>query len=92
MANVALEYRDPAKRASDGEDAVRLLEAFGALAIAQDLRDATSDESADLAAQLSQIGASGLAAQSRLSGYDADRERLAAAVQALVGIHPPSLP
>lgn len=42
VANIALDFRPPDKRASDGEDVVRLIEAFGALALLSDLGDATA--------------------------------------------------
>lgn len=68
VANIALEHRAPKKRASDGEDACRLLTTFGALAILDDLHQANSDERRQFRAHLTEIGASGLAAQSKVSG------------------------
>lgn len=70
--------------ASDGEDAVRLVEAFGAIALAHDLRHAELEERRQLAARLEQIGGTALAAQSRVSGYAADPERIRVAADELV--------
>lgn len=84
VANLALELRPPDKRASDGEDAVRLLETFGALAVAKDLGAATPAEAARLRTLLGQVGAGGLSAQSRVSGYEPDAERLRLAVEAVL--------
>lgn len=83
VANISLEMRTAEKRASDGEDVVRLLEAFGVLAILDDLALATAAEADGLLRLLNQIGASGLAAQSTVSGYLPDRERLTASVDRL---------
>ena len=48
VATVALEFRTAEKRASDGEDIVRLSEAFGSLAVLADLEHATPEERVDL--------------------------------------------
>ena len=48
VANIALGFRTPDKRASDGEDIVRLIEAFGSLALLADLEVATPEERTDL--------------------------------------------
>ena len=90
VGNLALEHRTPDKRASDGEDAVRLLETFGALALAADLAAATPAESGLLARVLGQVGASGLEAQARASGYRPDPGRAPAAVAALLARLPAS--
>ncbi|HUP87410.1 MAG TPA: hypothetical protein VM143_17295 [Acidimicrobiales bacterium] len=83
-ANIGLEHRPAEKVASDGEDAVRLVEAFGALALAHDLRQATPGERRDVVARLEQIGGSALAAQARVSGYDADPGRIRVVVDELL--------
>ena len=83
VGNLALELRPPEKRASDGEDAVRLLETFGALAVAADVRSATALEVRRLRTLLDQIGAGGLSAQARRSGHDPDPDRLRLAVEAV---------
>lgn len=84
VANLALELRPAEKRASDGEDAVRLLETFGALAIVADVRSASPAEARRLRMVLGQVGASGLSAQSRLSGHDPDPDRLRLAVEGVI--------
>jgi len=84
IANFGLELRPAEKMASDGEDAVRLVEAFGALAVAHDLRHARPDERGRLVAGLEQVGGSALAAQARVSGYDADAQRMSFVVDELV--------
>lgn len=82
--HVGLELRPAEKVASDGEDAVRLVEAFGALAVAHDLRNAAPAERQELVARLEQIGGSALAAQARVSGYEADPQRIGLVVDELV--------
>lgn len=90
VANIALEMRTPDKRASDGEDAVRLIEAFGVLAVFDDIAGATSAEREGLRTLLHQIGAGGLAAQSTASGYAPDRQRLEESIARLMdGLQPP---
>jgi len=84
VANIALEFREPHKRASDAEDAVRLLFAFGAGAILTDLRIAHADERIRVQALLEQIAATGFAAQARANGYVANETRLAAGIQRIV--------
>ena len=84
VANLALEHRPPAKRASDGEDAMRLATSFGALALAADLAVATPDERARLARLLAAVGGSGLRAQAAASGFDVDVDRAEAVVDALL--------
>lgn len=85
VANIALEFREPNKRASDAEDAVRLLLAFGAGGLSEDLRDARAHERARLLGLLGQLGASGLVAQARLSGWgDVEPERVEAVVGRLM--------
>lgn len=86
VANFGLELRPAEKVASDGEDAVRLVEAFGALAVAHDLRHAEADERARLVARLEQVGGRALAAQARVSGYEADPERIRIVVDELVRV------
>jgi hypothetical protein len=76
VANIALEHRAPAKRASDAEDAARLADAFGSMALAQDLGVATDGERRQLVRLLAAIGASGLTAQSHISGYRVELIRL----------------
>lgn len=77
-ANVALEFRTAEKRASDGEDIVRLTEAFGTLALLADLAHATPDERVDLHHHLVQLGPGGISGQARASGlaHDVDRLRI----------------
>lgn len=84
VANITLELRRPEKRAGDGEDAVRLIEAFGSLALLRDLEAATPEERADLRSHLDRIGAGGLHGQARAGGLTADRARLEAAVDDLL--------
>lgn len=84
VANVALDFRTPEKRASDGEDVVRLIEAFGALALLSDLVNATPEERADLREHLVQLGAGGLAGQARAARLDHDPARLKIAVSRVV--------
>lgn len=84
VANVALDFRTPEKRASDGEDVVRLTEAFGALALLSDLDNATPEERADLHQHLVQLGAGGLAGQARAARLDHDPDRLRIAVSRIV--------
>lgn len=84
VANIGLDFRTPEKRASDGEDVVRLIEAFGALALLSDLETATPEERADLHEYLVQLGAGGLAGQARAARLDHDPNRLGIAVSRLV--------
>ena len=84
VANITLEFRTPDKRASDGEDVVRLIEAFGSLAILADLGGATADERVVLARHLGQVGVGGIAGQARAAGHPHDRQRLEIAVQRLI--------
>lgn len=84
IANITLELRQPEKRASDGEHAVRLIEAFGSTALCADLTEATPDERADLHHHLEQIGAGGLDGQSRAAGFPRDRARLEVVVDDLL--------
>jgi hypothetical protein len=83
-ANVALEFRLPAKRASDGEDTARLLIAFGPLALLDDLGRAGADERADLRHHLSALGGGGISGQARAAGFDHDERRVAEVVDRLV--------
>lgn len=83
VANIALEFRAPDKRASDGEDVVRLIEAFGSLALLADLETATAEERADLGQQLGQLGAGGIAGQARAANHPHERDRLDIAVRRL---------
>lgn len=84
VANIGLDFRRSEKRASDGEDVVRLIEAFGALALLSDLETATLQERADLHEHLVQLGAGGLAGQARAARLDHDPDRLRIAVARLV--------
>lgn len=84
VANITLEHRTPEKRASDGEHAVRLIEAFGSLALLRDLEPATAEERADLRRNLELLGAGGLDGQARAAGFQRDRARLEAAVADLL--------
>lgn len=84
VANVALDFRTPEKRASDGEDVVRLIEAFGALALLADLEEANSEERADLHDHLVRLGAGGLAGQARAARLDHDPDRLRMAISRMV--------
>lgn len=67
-ANLFLEDRPPAKRASDGHDALSLLDAFGPLALAHDLRLLPAERRRLLAELVQEVGYGGFAAQARLSG------------------------
>lgn len=89
VANIALEFRTPEKRASDGEDVVRLIDAFGSLALLADLEEATVDERTDLHHHLGQVGAGGIAGQARAAGHPHDRERLEAAVRKMLDVLEP---
>lgn len=84
VANVAMEFRPPAKRASDGEDVVRLLFAFGAPALLEDLRAADVAERDDLHHHLAALGGGGLSGQARAAGFDHERGRVVAAVERLL--------
>ncbi len=70
VGNVHLEFREPAKRASDGLDALTLLEAYGPAQIAADLSSAPLERRSLLADRLETVGFSGLAAQSRVARGD----------------------
>ncbi len=82
-ANVALEFRTAEKRASDGEDVVRLTDAFGTLALLADLDHATREERVDLHYHLVQLGAGGISGQARASGLTHDVDRLRITVDQL---------
>jgi hypothetical protein len=84
VANIVLEHRTPEKRASDGEHAVRLIEAFGSLALVRDLQSATPEERAALRAHVALLGVGGLHGQARAAGFERDRTRLEAAVEDLL--------
>jgi hypothetical protein len=79
-ANVALGFRTPDKSASDGEDIVRLLAAFGALALLDDLSHADAAERDDLRRHLAALGPGGISGQARAAAFDHDEGRVAAAV------------
>lgn len=83
IANITLEFRDSDKRASDGEDVVRLIDAFGSLALLADLEAGTVQERGDLLRQLEQVGAGGIAGQARAAKHPHDRDRLEIAVRRL---------
>lgn len=83
VGNIALENRAPMKRATDADDAVRLMLAFGALALMDDLAGATAAERHRLRVLLAEIGASGFAAQVALAGQRIDKSRLETAVAEL---------
>ena len=68
VGNFSLESRAPEKRAIDGQDALALLEAFGPLALDQDLVDLLPARRARLADMVNEVGYGGLAAQARISG------------------------
>lgn len=84
VGNLALEDRAREKRATDGEDVVRLLEAFGTLALLEDLAVATPGERADLAQRLRVIGSSAITAQARAAGHHVEAERTRAGVAELL--------
>lgn len=86
VANITLEFRTPEKRATDGEDAVRLVDAFGSLALLADLDEATSDERTDLHHHLVQVGAGGVAGQARAAGHPHDRPRLEDAIGKMIEV------
>jgi hypothetical protein len=65
-----LEFREPEKKASDGLDALALLEAYGPAEIAKDLEHAPAERRRFLAERLETVGFSGLAAQARVAGGD----------------------
>lgn len=83
MANLDLEDRLPEKKAGDGEDAVRLLNTFGALALAEDLLAATEDERRRLRYLLDATGAGGLLAAVGTSDVERDEARIGAALKTL---------
>lgn len=84
VGNLALEDRAPDKRATDGEDIVRLFEAFGTLALLEDLAVAEARERTDLAHRLDVLGGSALVAQARAAGHRFDPARIEVAVADLV--------
>lgn len=63
-----LEFRAPEKKASDGLDALALLEAHGPASLADDLAAAPAERRGFLADRLDNVGFSGLAAQARVAG------------------------
>lgn len=63
-----LEFRLPEKKASDGLDALALLEAYGPSNLDRDLAQALRSRRALLAERLENVGYSGLAAQARAAG------------------------
>ncbi len=65
-----LEFREPEKKASDGLDALALLEAYRPAALTQDLESAPKERRAFIADRLENVGFSGLAAQARVAGGD----------------------
>ncbi len=83
VGNLYLEFRQPAKWASDGLDALALLEAYGPAHISEDLSSAPMERRSFLADRLENVGFGGLAAQSRVAGGDPYPEG-AIAVPALV--------
>lgn len=84
VANLDLEDRRPEKKAGDAEDAVRLLNAFGALALADDLSAATAEERRRLHYLVTATGASGLFAAMGTADVERDEERIDAALRALL--------
>lgn len=83
VGNLALDEREPGKRATDAEDALRLLAAFGAVAVVDDLQGINAQGRGRLASLLDQIGAGGLLAQARMAGYHPDPRLVEAAVEAV---------
>lgn len=83
VGNIALDEREATKRATDGEDALRLLTAFGAVGVVDDLRVASPRARARLVSLLDQIGSGGLLAQGRVAGYVPDARLIDAAVLAV---------
>jgi hypothetical protein len=84
VANVAMDFRRPEKRASDGEDLARLLIAFGPLALLDDLGGADAAERADLRHHLTALGGGGISGQARANRFDHDEQRIADAVRRLL--------
>lgn len=69
VANVAFDFRDRPKRASDAEDALRLFNAFGTLGLLNDLVHAAEPERRELRRHLGALGAGGLAGPAREREY-----------------------
>jgi len=84
VGNVALEEREPGKRASDAEDALRLLEGFGAAALLHDLGPADPAAVTRLRGLLEAMGSSALLAQARLSGYEPDAAQVTHAIDRML--------
>ena len=84
VGSLALEQRAPEKRASDGEDAVRLVEAFGSLALIRDLEHAIDAERTDLRSLLDAVRGSGLVAQAKVSGHVVEPQRIEEACRQLL--------
>jgi len=84
VANIALGFRTPDKRASDGEDIVRLIEAFGSLALLADLEVATPEERTDLRQHLVLLDAGGIGGQARAAKFDHDAGRLRISIDGLI--------